>query len=81
MKPMLRKLILAGVAALSLQACVEPSIESANEHGVIVKDANDPTGSSALKLANDYCQKHGRVAKLAGTDALAGHIAFTCVAP
>jgi hypothetical protein len=78
---MLRKLIFACVAGLGLQACVEPSIESANERGVIVKDANDATGASALKIADDYCHKHGRVAKLAGTDALAGHIAFTCVAP
>jgi hypothetical protein len=78
---MLRKLTIICLAALCLEACVEPTIESGNEHGVIVKDANGANGASALKIANDYCNKHGRVAQLAGTDVLANHIAFTCVAP
>jgi hypothetical protein len=78
---MFQKLTLTCLAALCLQACVEPTVESGNEHGVIVKDASGANGASALKIANDYCQTHGRVAKLAGTDVLASHIAFTCVAP
>jgi hypothetical protein len=70
-----------GCVAFSLQGCVQPEIESANERGVILKYANGTNEAAAFKMADSYCHEHGRVAQISGTDVLYNHIVFACVTP
>ena len=59
--------------------CVQPGIMSANERGGIIEHANGTNEASAFSVADAYCQRHGLIAQITGTDVLYNHVMFACV--
>jgi hypothetical protein len=66
---------LVSVLGLLLLAACAP------ERGGIVTHATGLQQSDAFKVANEHCQKFGRVARISGTDVLDNTMTFDCVAP
>ena len=71
--------IWALVSLLLLAACA-PSLEGANERGGIIRHTQAGLNmGAAFTMANDHCQKYGRVAQITGTDGWTDTVSFNCV--
>ena len=68
------------LASLFALAACAPSLEGANERGGIIRHTQAGTNIGAVfALANDHCQKYGRVAQITGTDGWTDTVSFACV--
>lgn len=70
--------VVAFVVLLSLAGCA-PQLKGASEAGGIITHSTAGSASRSFKLAQDYCAKSGKQARVSGKDVLDSTLTFDCV--